>query len=390
MFEKLKTLFIKEAKIVAGDHSILLTVIIAPLLYAFFLGSVYLMKDEAKVKFGVVDMDKTETSRTLIRLLSANEKIDLINEADDFGKATERVFALETNGFLFIPHNFEKNLKRMKGADIPLFLNTTKFLPSNDINKAVTKTFLTAGAGIRLRYYQAKKGMTSEEAFTQIMPLKPDVRMLYNPTANYGDFLLPGLFLLILHQTLLIGLGESVVISKSKERLKKWFEQSDGNVHKMIFGKSLFYIVLFVSTAIFFFSVIFRVFDIQFAGEPFAIGVLTFLFIVSVINYAFFFASFFNTQTGLMEVFAFTTYPIFLTTGYSWPLQALPPLFRALADFIPLTPYFRAMLKLTQMNAETTYVLPDIFHLALLAIFSYLLAYGKIYQLIKSLKLGSA
>lgn len=385
MFNKLKKMFFNEAKIIAADHSILLTVIIAPLLYAFFLGSIYIYKDESKVKFGVVDMDRTVASRSIITALNSTEKIDLINEGDNFNTAVERVHKMEINGFIFIPHNFEKNLKKLKGGDVSIFLNTTKFLPSNDVNKAVTKVLLMAGAGIRLKYFQAVKGMSKKQALTQVMPLTPNVHMLYNPTANYGDFLLPGIFLLILHQTLFLGLGESIALIKEKMKFKQWVTDSAKNIWIMINGKVSFYLFLFAAITLFFYTVVFPLFDVRFGGNPFLIALLTLFFLLSVLYYTVFFASFFKTQSGIMEVFAFTSYPIFLTTGYSWPIDSFPLLLQLLSKFIPLTPYYSSIIRITQMNAGFQYVWGDLLHLIWLSGFAYLLAHFRMKYLIKKL-----
>jgi len=384
MLKRLKILFLEEAKIVASDHSILLTIIVAPLLYALFLGSIYLYKDETKVKFGVVDMDRTAVSRSIIQALNSTQKIDLINEGPNFNSAVAKTNSLETNGFLFIPNGFEKGLKKLKGADVQIFLNTTKFLPSNDINKAISKTLLMAGAGIRLKYYQAKKGMTREQALTQVMPLAPNTKLLYNPTANYGDFLLPGLFLLILHQTLLIGLGESLTFSRKKKKFAKWIKNAGGNIFIMINGKTLYYIFLFSSMALFFFEVVFPLFGIGLQGNGFVIALLTFFFLLSVVYYTIFLASFFKTQSGVMEVFAFSSYPIFLVSGFSWPQSSLPTLFQWLGNFVPLTPFYNSFIRVTQMGASFQHITGQLLHLIILSGIAYLLAHFRIKYLFKN------
>ncbi len=54
--------FSRELGIIFKDHSIILTVLIAPILYAFFLGSIYLYKDADQINFAVVDIDRTPTT----------------------------------------------------------------------------------------------------------------------------------------------------------------------------------------------------------------------------------------------------------------------------------------------------------------------------------------
>ena len=320
-------------------------------------------------------MDRTVTSRTIINSLNSTQKVEIINELDDYAEAIDRVNSMEINGFLFIPHNFERDLKKLKGADLPVFLNTTRFLPSNDINKSITKTILMAGAGIRLKYFQATEEITSKLAMTQVMPLMPNVHLLYNPTSNYGDFLLAGLFLLILHQTLLIGFGESIALTRKKGELKNLYKRSGKNIFAMINAKGSFYFLLFSSTTLFFYTVVFQVFQISFKGDAWLVSLFTFFFLLSVIYFTIFLASFFKTQTGLMEVFAFSSYPIFLVSGYSWPLDSLPNVLQWLAKLVPLTPYYHAILRITRMGAEFRHVQGDLIHLVVLTLIAMSAAY---------------
>ena len=78
------------------------------------------------------------------------------------------------------------------------------------------------GAGVRLRYFEAK-GMTQKTAIELVEPLSAEVHPIYNTTNCYGNFLLPGLFLLILQQTLLIGFGESIAKENEKNKFSALF-----------------------------------------------------------------------------------------------------------------------------------------------------------------------
>jgi len=136
-WKSIKSIFNNELKIVISDHSILLTVVIAPLLYAFFLGSIYVNKDIEQIRFAVVDYDNTKTTRTLTRMLAASQKIDMVGHLDNYEEAVAKLKNIDINGFLVFTNGFEKDLMRMEGANLNLYLNTTQFLPSNDLNMAV-------------------------------------------------------------------------------------------------------------------------------------------------------------------------------------------------------------------------------------------------------------
>ena len=363
-------IFSRELGIIFKDHSIILTVLIAPILYAFFLGSIYLYKDANQISFAVVDMDRTPTTRQLYRFMDANQKIKMIGTLGSYQEGVDRLYKMEINGFLYFPKGFEDDIKSLAGADVKLYLNTTRFMPSNDLNNAVQEILFTYSAGIRLRYFEAK-GMTQKTAIELVEPLSAEVHPIYNTTNCYGNFLLPGLFLLILQQTLLIGFGESIAKENEKNKFSKFFAAGKNNLLQMLSGKSGFYFLLYVVYFLFFFAVVFHAFEIPISGNLLAVAVMSMLFLFSVLFYTLFIASFFRSQKRYMEIIAFTSYPLFLICGYSWPISTMPLPIKWLSHTIPTSPFFNGFIKLSVMGGGWASVKGYAFHLIILALVSF-------------------
>ena len=364
------SVFSRELSIIFRDHSIILTVLIAPILYAFFLGSIYLHKDADQINFAVVDMDRTPTTRQIYRFMDADQKIKLIGTLGSYEEGVDHLYKMDIQGFIYFPNGFEDDVKSLKGATVKLYLNTTRFLPSNDLNNAVQKILLTYGAGVRLQYFEAK-GMTQATATELVEPIMADVHPIYNTTNCYGDFLLPGLFLLILQQTLLIGFGESIAKENEKNKFSKLFAAGKNNLFQILSGKSGFYVLLYLAYFLFFFAVVFHAFEIPIAGNLLAVAVMSVLFLFSALFYTLFVASFFNSQKRYMEIMAFTSYPLFLLCGYSWPLSAMPLPIKWLAHTIPTTPFFNGFLKLSVMGGGWQSIKTYALHLMILMLVSF-------------------
>src|SRR5687768_12074102 len=94
-------LLLREVKRVAHDHSLLLTLLIAPLLYAFFYGSIYSYKTEEEVPIAVVDEDGSGLSQTLIRQID-NTQMVTVAAVTSLEKAKESMYQGHTQGFLYI------------------------------------------------------------------------------------------------------------------------------------------------------------------------------------------------------------------------------------------------------------------------------------------------
>ncbi len=359
-----KMLFKRELNLIAVDHSIILTILVAPLLYALFLGSIYFYKEANQIAFAVVDRDKTPTTRMLVRLLSSSPQIKFVGELDDYDNAVDQFYHMNIESFICFPQGFEKKLNKLQHADVKLFLSTTRFLPSNEVNKAVQKIMLTAGAGVRLKYYTAQ-GINPKLALEMVMPLQADVRPLYNPTNNYGDFLLPGLFLLILQQTLLLGLGESVSHDGEKKQYKKLLASG---ILKYMGGKTTFYLMLYIAYFFLFRMTVFPLFDLPVKGSHSAVMAMSFLFISTIIFMAVLIGSFIKDQKRYMEILAFSTYPFFLISGYSWPVSNMPVFMQWISYAVPTTSFFKAFIKLSIINGSWVHIIPQFINLLILCV----------------------
>ena len=361
---KFKEIVRNELKLVLDNHSILLTVLIAPLLYAVLLGSIYIEKDIEKISFAVVDTDHTATSMKMTRLLKAHPKVGVKAVVHSYDEALEMLYNQEINGFLWFPKGFEKKLLKLEGADVKLYLNTTRFLPSNDLNKAVNMIMMTVGSGVRLRYFMAH-GINPKNAVELINPVLPEIKPIYNPTNNYGDFLLPGLLFLILQQTLLIGMGESVAVDFQTGAYKRYL-MGKGSVLSYLTGKPAYYLILYFAYFLFFFWVVYPGLGVMERGDMLPLITVGMLFVAVIAMLAILFGSMVKDQALFMGIMAFTTYPFFLMSGYSWPVFAMPEPLQWLAQIIPTTHFLHAGTRIVVMGGSWRDVWPDIYKLMIL------------------------
>ena len=359
-----KEIFKAELKQIIDNHSILLTVIIAPLLYASLLGSIYIRKDIQGISFGIVDNDYTATTLKLTRMLSASSKINIKYKIHNYEEAVDLMYKQEIQGFMWFPKGFEKKLLKLQGADVKMFLNTTRFLPSNDLNKTVNTVMMTVGSGVRLGYFEAH-GINPKHAIELINPVLPEIRPIYNPTNNYGDFLLPGLLFLILQQTLLIGMGESVAVDNEKGKFAKYLND-ENSILNYITGKSAYYILLYFSYFMIFFFGVYPALGVTNHGNLFALMTVGMIFTGVVALLSILFGSFVKSQALYMGILAFSTYPFFMTSGYSWPVVAMPVPIQWLSQVIPTTHFLHAGTRIVVMGGSWGDVAADIYKLLIL------------------------
>ncbi|KAF2080704.1 ABC transporter permease [Flavobacterium sharifuzzamanii] len=381
--QSLISLFMREASQVVKDHSLLLTLLIAPLLYAFFYGSIYINKEEFDVKLAVVDDDGSRLSRLLQQNIDDSPIVELIHFSN-LEQAKEQMYQGNCQGYFYIPEGTEANLLSLKQSNVVLAINAARFLPSSDLLLNVQQICLTVGAGVRLQYYQKKEGMSTTIAMENVMPVNLDYRPLFNERSSYGAFLLPGLLALILQQTLLIGLCESVAGERQRSRLREWLGSGISNG---IWGKGLFYLILFSSYGFFFLNVNYKLLNLPMRGSGFELSLLLLLFIVTLIPMAQFIGSLFKSQLLCLQMMAFSTYPIFLITGYSWPFESLPLALQWLSNLLPTTPFIVLYTAIVQSGASLWDNPSVLLHLILLFAFYSTICFVRLKYLKKSYEL---
>lgn len=355
----------RELSLITHDKDIIIIVLIAPMFYALFYNSIYLNKTEKNVPVAVVDMDNSEFSRNFIRRLEAHQLISVSKVTGNLSESQDLLNKMVVQAVIIIPVDAEINLQSKKQITITANLNTTRFLVSNDINKAVNEVAFSFGDEYRQIYFQ-NLGYNSTEAKESIEPVKGDLRPMFNTIETYGEFLIPGLLVLILHQTLLIGLSESVAKEREEKKLQELYQTSGRNTLIAILGKGTFYFLMFGSYAYFFFVVTFSMFKINFLGSVSAVIVMTALLIISAIFFCIIVSSFFKKKILSLQLLAFTSYPIFLVSGYIFPLRSMPPLLQYVSNCLPTTPYLNAFIRVTQMGADWSNIMPQFYHLLIL------------------------
>lgn len=363
-----------ELSLIFEDKSILLTCLVAPILYAFFIGSIYSEKEVSEIPVAVVDFDHSNLSRKVSQLINTSEKVAVEGHYSSLEAAMFHFNNLEVQGIVILPKGFQKKTMNLDGANIELILNNTKFLTSNEINKSVQRVVLTVGGGVRMQYFISNK-IPFELAKQKAQPILPVVKSVYNATNNYGDYLLPILLILILQQTLIIGFGQSVVHEFKHGILNHLETFSFFGFIKALSAKSFYYILLYTAYFFVFYKLIFPHFSLSFNGSIFLHLVLSLLFISIVIIYTILFSSFFRTTIGWTEVMAFSTYPLFLVSGYSWPIDAMPRELQLFANILPSTPYFNVFNALATEGAKLDNITNGFVHLLVLFLTGYLLLY---------------
>lgn len=370
----------RESVLLVKQPALITIVLIAPIFYGFFYTGIYLHKSEKDVPIAIVDNDHSVFSRNLIRAVDGHQMINVTQLTPEFEEARQLMSQLKVFGILYLPENAEINLKQGKQIELRFFINAGRFLVANDLNRAMNEIILTMNAGLRIRFFETR-GFHEEQAKSLALPLNLDIKPLFNSTESYSDFFIPGILLVIWQQTFLMSLGLSFIHEREAHLLSELFKLAGNRTGILILGKSIFYIILWLIYALFYYTVIFPYFKMIFNANFMVLFTLTLIHLLALVGLGLFLASLFKQKVSGLQFFIFTSYPFFLFSGFSWPIHSMPVGLQGLAQLLPSTPFFQSVVRVTQMGAGWRHIWPALWHLGLLALTGFILAWLRINKL---------
>ncbi|GAB4144659.1 MAG: hypothetical protein Fur0015_12430 [Ignavibacteriales bacterium] len=275
--------------------------------------------------------------------------------------------SLKVNAVVIFPKHLEENIKKEKQGTVQLFINNSRFLLSNDINKSINEIILKKSAEIKAKYFY-KKGFSSSQSESLSEPINIDSRSLFNITETYGDFLIPAILMLIIHQTLMIGLAESTAKENEEQTWKQINIDFVGDSFAFLIGKVGFYFLLYFSYSVLFFFMIMNLNSIPLTGSVVGFLIISSLGILSVSFLSVFVASFFQKKLSALQIITLLSYPIFLISGFSWPIDSMPTFLQYFSQIIPFTNYSAALSKIIRAECSIADVQNEFINLSLLTI----------------------
>ena len=368
-------IWLKELKNLLGDGGTIMLFFIAIIVYPGLYSLAYnneLVKD---VPIAIVDDNKSDLSRKVIQMLDATDEVEVVYRLSDFNSAQKLFDEGKIYGIVHILDDFNKKILRFETAHISVYADAAYMVIYKQILTAANYSIGTLSAGIEIQRRMAQ-GQALEVAYYERDPLPLQIFSLYNPHGGYGTYVLPAVLLLILQQTLLLGIGLLGGTSREKGTTHYLVPMGlkHGGAAAIVLAKALAYFTIYLMNFIFVFVIIFRLFSIPMRGDYFEVFIFAVPFLFAVIFMGMAIASFFKSRESSMMILLFTSIPFIFLSGFSWPLEAMPLWQQYFAEIIPSTHGIRGFLALTQKGSTFNDVFIHWQYLWLLAVVYFAIA----------------
>lgn len=375
LFTRLIKVAFAEWKLFYTDAAAVLLLVVAGVLYAFYYPTPYMNQTVSKVPVAVVDMDHTVMSRQLTQMSASAQQIDVRYVFSDLREAEEALADEKIYGFMVIPKDMEKTLRNGGSVNLNVFTHGAYVMLHGNIGTAFTTCGLTLGATTKVKRIALGKKVPAAKAMAMRDPTPLSIQTLYNNTGSYSNYVVPSVLVLILQQTLVIGicvLGGA----RAHRKFRKKFRDSAVENERMpyrYFGRSLAYFLHYCSFILFYHFVIYNIFDFPRRGQLLPMIAFAIVFLFSTINFGMVLSQVFLRRETSMQIFLFMSIPILFLANFSWPTYLVPSWMVGLSALLPSTFAVPAWLSIEQRGADVFEASALLYPLALQAVFYMLL-----------------
>lgn len=346
--------FTDELRRIIHDPGVITIFIVASLAYPLLYKVLYYNEAVHEIPVAVVDMDMSSHSRHFLHKWEATPDIAIAYMCDNMEEAEELMRLQKIHGILYIPSDYSHNIETAHDqATLSLYCDMSSFLYMKGVYMSCNKVMLDEMHSIQLnRFERMGFGPQTSWVLTQGAPYTETA--LYCPNMGYGSFIIPPVLLLIIHQTLFLGIG---MLAGTAREEKRMLYQLPGRAHRrglfrIIFGKGLAYFLVYYLLASIVLILYPKVINIPDIGHPLDVVLFIVPFLFATIFFSMTCSLFVHNRETGMVLFITTSLLFLFISGISWPEASLPPFWTHVSHLIPSTWGIHGFVKINTMGAN--------------------------------------
>lgn len=326
--------FCREFKLVLHDSGIILFITILPFIYPLVYSLIYNPELAKDVSMVVVDNDRTQLSRELVRNLDACDKVWVRGYAANLGEAKHAMDSHKCYAILEIPEGFERKAGRMETAPAVMYCDMTLLLRYRGFLIAATDVMQAMGSELMTQDINRMVPLAGTIATGDLLPIE-NVSM-GNIRNGFDSFIMPGVLILILQQCIILTVGMAGGARREKPSpigLSMYANRK--SLFGAMTGKTLCYMFLFIVPAIFIAYCVPMIFKFPMAGDILEIFALIVPLMLGSIGIGFVFQAFVSERESVFVSWVVTSLVFLMLSGLVWPRYDMPPVWRVLSEVFP-------------------------------------------------------
>ena len=330
---------LREVRIMLHNPMYGCCMVVFPILAMIFFTS---LMDEGlpeDMPVGVVDLDNTTTSRSLIRRLDGFQSSKVVAHYTSVAEARRAIQENQIYAFLYIPKGTTDDLLASRQPKISYYYNLASIMSGSLLMKDL-KTISTLGsAGVGQATMRAK-GYTQEQIMAFLQPIRIDLHQVGNPYTNYNSYLstvfVPGIMMLFIFMITAYSLGMELKFNTGKE----WLAMADNRIVVAIIGKFLTQALIWLALIFFYEFYVFSVLGFPHQGSVTMLILLAVLEVFAAQGFGIFAFGLMPSLRMSLSVCSLWAVLSMSMAGSAFPVMGMDGALQSLSWLFPLRHYY--------------------------------------------------
>ena len=340
-----------ELRQVLRDEGVLLFCVVVPLVYPLLYSWVYNNESIHEVPVVVVDQSHSQLSRQFIRMCDASSEVHVVSYAADLDDAQSLVSRQIVKGIYLIPEDFATRVNRLQQATVSVYCDMALMLTYKAIYQTAMAVSQKMGAQIQTKL---SGNYTAREDLISTSPLDVEEVAMFNPQAGYGSAVLPAVLMLIIQQTLALGIGLAAGTARERNRYGDLvpIHPSYGGIGRVVSGKALCYLMVYAIMSVYLIIVVPKLFHFIHIATWQSLLQLMIPYLLACVFFGMTVSCLVRYRENVILLVVFVSLPLLFLTGVSWPQTSIPGYLQGVSWLFPSTFGIRAYLRLNSMGAS--------------------------------------
>lgn len=360
-----------EFKAIFSNIPLLITVFFGVIFYSFLYPLPYKNQTPTELPIIVVDADNTAFSRKLTRMIDATPQITVVRTTSSLNDAEQALVQESIMGYVIIPKHFYKHVLQGKSPPLSFGGDGSLFLVFGTIIEGVSYAIGTLNATLKIQHATIV-GEQFSYAATHFNATGLQLSPLFNVSGGYLNYVVPAVFILILHQTLLIAVGLLGSDQKVATNSSYWVKTP---TWKLLCVRIFLFMLIYLPLCTYYLGPMFIFYDIPRHAQISELFLITSIFLVAVISLGMCLGYVVRRSEHVTVVVLLSSLPVVFLSGFIWPIENIPTLLLVIFNFVPAIPAIKLYLGLNQLGAELYQLTDELVQLCSLTCFYLLLSY---------------
>lgn len=287
---------------------------------------------------GIVDLDNSSLSRNFSRQLDATQ-LGKVLKYDSFAEAREDMQSGKITAVCVIPAGMYADVQASRRPTFTYYLNGLYFVGGALSYKNILTMINLADGAVQREVLRAK-GVNEDAIMGRIQPVNVDVHQIGNQYTNYGYYLtnifLPGVLALTVVIILIYSLGAELKYGTSRHLLST----AGGSMYNALFGKLVVYTTLFSVIGLILILLMYDWMHFPINASIWNMFLAIVLLVLASESVAIFIIGLLPIPRLALSIGALYSVLAFSMSGFTLPVETMPPYIQGLAEAFPLRHYF--------------------------------------------------